>query len=129
MKILNNILKIQGLNYFFKKLIYFDKETLSLKFRYNELSSLNNDEYKLLENIEPNINAEKENLRMKEREKIINFTIIFPTLETILYNNKDYNDCFESDYNNVIYSGISLNILDELCKNNYNEWSNILLKK
>ena len=129
MKILNRILRIQGLNYFFKKLIYIDKETLSLKFRYDELSSLDRGNYKLLENFEPNINGEKSYLRMNERDNIINFTIIFPSLETIKYNNKDFGDCFESDYKDAVYSGISLDLLNELCKNNYSEWSNLLIKK
>jgi hypothetical protein len=129
MKILNRILRIQGLNYFFKKLIYIDKETLSLKFRYDELSSLGRGNYKLLENFEPNINGEKSYLRMNERDNIINFTIIFPSLETIKYNNKDFEDCFESDYNDTVYSGISLDLLNKLCKNNYSEWPNLLIKK
>ena len=129
MKILNRILRIQGLNYFFKKLIYIDKETLSLKFKYDELSSLDRGNYKLLESFEPNINGEKSYLRMNERDNIINFTIIFPSLETIKYNNKVFEDCFESDYSNAVCSGISLDLLNKLCKNNYSEWSNLLIKK
>ena len=128
MRILNRILKIQGLKYFFKKLIYVDKENLCLKLKYEELTSLANGNYKILEKLEPNKNGNKDSIRIKEREDIINLTINFPTLETIKYNNNDYDDCFESDYNNVIYKGISLDILDELCKNNYNEWPHILLK-
>ena len=128
MRILNRILKIQGLKYFFKKLIYVDKENLCLKLKYEELTSLANGNYKILEKLEPNKNGNKDSIRIKEREDIINLTINFPTLETVKYNNNDYGDCFESDYNNVIYKGISLDILDELCKNNYNEWPHILLK-
>ena len=128
MRILNKILRIQGLNHFFKKLICIDRQTLSLKFRYDELSLLVNEEY-ILENHEPNKSCEQICLRMKERNKdIINFTISFPTLETIKYNNQNYENCFESDYDNVIFDGIPLNILDELCKKDFNEWSNVLLK-
>ena len=128
MRILNRILKIQGLQYFFKKLIYVDKENLCLKFKYDELSSLSNGNYKMLEKFEPNKSGSKDSLRIKEREEIINLTINFPTLETIKYNNNDYEECFESDYNNIINNGLSLDILDELCKNKYNEWPNIFLK-
>ena len=40
---------------------------------------------------------------MKEINKyIINFTISFPTLETIKYNNQNYENCFESNYDEVI---------------------------
>ena len=66
---------------------------------------------------------------MKERNKdIINFTISFPVLETVKYNNQNYEDCFESDYSDVIFDGLPLDTLDELCKNDFNEWPNILLK-
>ena len=129
MKILNKILRIQGLNFFLKKLICIDRETLSLKFRYDELTSLANEQYKVLEKHEPNINGSQTCLRMKERNKdVINFTISFPVLETVKYNNQNYEECFESDYNDVIFDGIPLDTLDELCKNDFNEWSNILLK-
>ena len=128
MKILNKILRIQGLEHFFKKLIYIDRQTLSLKIRYDELTSLQNEEY-LLENHDPNKNSGQICIKMNERNKdIINFTIHFPTLETIKYNNKNYENCFESNYNSVIFDGISLDILDELCKKDFNDWSNILMK-
>ena len=54
MKILNNILKIQGLNYFIQKLIYLDKLSANLRFGYEELNSMANGDYKLLENQNPN---------------------------------------------------------------------------
>ena len=129
MRILNNILKIQGLNYFLKKLIYIDKENSTIKFRYDELCSLSNDQYKILEKYEPNISGAQTCLRMKEKNKdIINITLNFPVLETIKYNNKNYDNCFESDYDEVIFEGLPLNILDELCRTDFNEWPNILLK-
>ena len=129
MRILNKVLRIQGLNHFFKKLICIDRQTLSLKFKYDELSSLLNEEY-LLEEHEPNRKGEQICLRMKEINKyVINFTISFPTLETIKYNNHNYENCFESDYNEVIFDGIPLDILDELCKKDFNEWPNILMNK
>ena len=66
---------------------------------------------------------------MKEKNKdIINITLNFPVLETIKYNNKNYDNCFESDYDEVIFEGLPLNILDELCRTDFNEWPNILLK-
>ena len=129
MKILNKVLRIQGLNHFLKKLIIIDKDTLSLHFRYDKLSTLANGEYKVLENYEPNIKGEQTCLRMKERNKdIINFTISFPVLETIKYNNLNYENCFESDYDEIIFDGISLDTLDELCRNDYKEWPCILMK-
>ena len=129
MKILNKILRIQGLNYFLKKLIYIDKDSLSLKFKYDELSSLGNEQYKILEKIKPNVNGAQACIRMKEKNKdIINFTLTFPVLETIKYNNKNYDNCFESDYDDVIFDGIPLNTLNELCRKNYDEWPDILLK-
>ena len=129
MKILNKILRIQGLNYFLKKLIYIDKDTLSLKFKYDELSSLGDEQYKILEKIGPNVNGAQACIRMKEKNKdIINFTLTFPVLETIKYNNKNYDNCFESDYDDVIFDGIPLDTLNELCRKNYDEWPDILLK-
>ena len=130
LRILNKILRIQGLKYFFKKLIYIDRQNLSLKFRYDKLSSLANEDYKILENHKPNKTGEQTKLEIIERDKdIIDIVITFPCLETVKYNNQNYENCFESDYNEVILEGISLDILDELCKNDYNEWPNILLKK
>lgn len=130
MKILNKILRIEGLNYFFKKLIYIDRQTSSLKFRYDELSTLANGKYKIIEKHKPNKTGTQFCLRMKERNTdIINFTISFPTLETIKYNNMNYENCFESDYDNVIFDGIPLKILDELCVKNFEEWPEILMMK
>ena len=129
MKTLNKILRIQGLKYFLKKLIYIDRQTLSLRFKYDELSSLANDQYKILEKYEPNISGTQTSIKMKERNKdIIKIVINFPVLETIKYNNQSHGNCFESDYDRVIFDGISLDTLDELCKNDFNEWPNILLK-
>ena len=130
MRILNKISRIQGLKYFLKKLIFFDRQTLSLKFKYDELSSLAaTEQYKVLEKYEPNINGAQTSLKMKGRNKdIIKITVDFPVLETIKYNNKNKNNCFESDYDNVIFNGISLDKLDELCKTDFHEWPNILLK-
>lgn len=130
MKIINKILRIQGLDYFFKKLIWLDRENSCLKFKYNELSTLANGNYKVLEKHDPNKNGSQSCLRLKERDKdVINVCISFPTLETIKYNNKNYENCFESDYDFVIFDGIPLNTLDEICRNNFNEWANILIKK
>ena len=68
-------------------------------------------------------------IKMKERNKdIIKIVINFPVLETIKYNNQNHENCFESDYDSVVFDGISLDTLDELCKNDFNEWPNILLK-
>ena len=127
MKILNKILRIQGLEYFFKKLIYIDRQTSSLQFRYDELTELANEQYKILEIQGPNKSGSQFCIRMKERNsEIINFTTSFPTLETIKYNNKNYDNCFESDYDNAIFNGISLNILNDLCIKNFEEWPEIL---
>ena len=129
MKILNNIIKIQGLNYFIKKLIYIDKISSNLHFGYDELNSMDTGDYKLLEKQKPNIDASQTCLRMKEIYKdIINITITFPFLETIRYNNQNYNSCFESDYNNVVVNGLPLEIMDELCDKSFNEWPKILMK-
>ena len=130
MKIINKILRIQGLDYFFKKLIWIDRDNSCLKFKYDELSTLSNRNYKVLEKHDPNEKGSKLCLRLKERDKdIINLCISFPTLETIKYNNKNYENCFESDYEFVIFDGIPLDILDEICRNNFNEWANILMRK
>ena len=129
MKILNNIAKIQGLNYFIKKLIIIDKISSNLNFGYDELNTMAKGSYKLLEKQKPNIDASQTCLRMKEIYKdIINITITFPFLETIRYDNQNYNNCFETDYNNVIVNGLPFEILDELCNNNFSEWSKILMK-
>lgn len=129
MKILNNIIKIQGLNYFIKKLIYIDKMSSNLKFGYDELNTLANGDYKLLENQKPNVDASQSCLRMKEIYKdIINITITFPFLETIGYDNQNYNNCIETDYNDVVVNGLPLDILDELCSKSYDKWPKILLK-
>ena len=130
MRILNKILRIQGLNFFLKKLIYMDKQDSVLKFRYDELCSLANEHYKILEKHDPNINGEQTCIRMKERSKdTINMTITFPVLETIKYNNHNYDNCFESDYDEVIFEGMPLEILDELCRNDFSEWPKILLPR
>ena len=129
MKILARISRIQGLNFFLKKLITIDQQTLNLKFGYDELCTLANDQYKVLEKHDPNKNGSTNCIRMKERGKdVINFSINFPCLETVKYYNLNYDNCFESDYDDVIFDGIPLNILDELCANDFNEWPNILMK-
>ena len=128
MKILNNIRRIQGLNHFIKKLIYIDKISSNLRFGYDELNSMANGDYKLLENQNPNKDAYQTCLRMKEiYQDIINITITFPFVETIRYDNQNYQNCFESDYNTVIFNGFSLDILDKLCHSNFNEWPKILI--
>ena len=128
MKILNNILRIQGLNCFIQKLIYIDKLTSNLKFGYEELNSMANGDYKLLENQNPNKDSSQSCIKMKELNKdTINVTITFPFVETIRYDNQNYEDCFETDYNNVILNGFPLDILDRLCHNNYSEWPKILI--
>ena len=128
MKILNQILKIQGLNHFIKKLIYIDKFTSNLRFGYDELNTMATGDYKYLAKYNPNKDASQTCLRMKEiYMDIINITITFPFLETIRYDNQNYEDCFVSDYNNVIFSGIPLNVLDELCQKKFQEWSKILI--
>ena len=129
MKILAKISRIQGLNFFLKKLILIDRQTLNLKFGYDELCTLANDQYKVLEKHDPNKTGATNCIRMKERSKdVINFSISFPALETIKYNNLNYENCFESDYDDVIFDGIPLDILDELCVNDFSEWPNILMK-
>ena len=128
MKILNNILKIQGLNYFIQKLIYLDKLSANLRFGYEELNSMANGDYKLLENQNPNKDSSQTSLKMKEiNEDIINVTITFPCVETIRYDNQNYDNCFETDYNNVIFNGFPLDILDKICHANYSEWPKILI--
>ena len=87
-----------------------------------------NGDYKLLENQNPNKDAYQTCLRMKEiYQDIINITITFPFVETIRYDNQNYQNCFESDYNTVIFNGFSLDILDKLCHSNFNEWPKILI--
>ena len=128
MKILNKILRVQGLNFFIKKLIYVDKMSSNLKFGYEELNSMVNDEFKILEKYNPNKDASQTCLRMKEIYKdIINITITFPFLETIRYDNQNYQSCFESNHSNVILNGIPLDTLDELCQKDYKYWSKILI--
>ena len=130
MRILNKILRIQGLNYFFKKLICLDRQNSCLRFKYDELSTLANGNYRVLEKHDPNTKGSQSCLRLKERDKdVINICISFPTLETIKYNNTNYDNCFESDYDIVIFDGTPLDILDEICRNNFNEWPNILMRK
>ena len=129
MKILNKILRIQGLNFFLKKLIYIDKMSSNLQFGYDELNSMAKGEYNILEKHNPNKDASQTCLRMKEIYKdIINITITFPFLETIRYDNQNYQSCFESNHSTVILNGIPLDILDELCHKNFKEWSKILIK-
>ena len=126
---LNKILRIQGLKSFLRKLIYVDRETLALRFKYELLSSLSNGEYKLLDNHDSDKDSYQICIYLKERDKYrINIYVSFPTLETIKYNNQNYEDCFESDYDTISCEGISLDILDELCKKDFEEWANILLK-
>ena len=93
------------------------------------MSALANGEYKLLEKHDPNLVGAELCLRMKERDKdIINISISFPSLETVKYSNLNYENCFESDYDNVILTGIPLDTLDELCKKDFIEWPEILMK-
>ena len=128
MKILNQVLKIQGLNHFIKKLIYIDKFTSNLRFGYDELNTMATGDYKYLAKFNPNKDASQTCLRMKEFSlDIINITITFPFLETIRYDNQNYEDCFISDYNNVVFAGIPLEVLDKLCQKNFQEWSKILI--
>lgn len=128
MKILNKVSRIQGLNFFIKKLIYIDKFTSHLKFGYEELNSMANGEYKILEKHNPNQDSSQTCLRMKEIYKdIINITITFPFLETIRYNNQNFESCFESNHGTVILNGIPLDILDELCQKKFKDWSKILI--
>ena len=128
MRILNKIARIQGLKFFLKKLIYIDRQTSCLKFKYDELVSLANEYYNVLEKYEPNLNGEETTIKMKERNKdAIKITIDFPVLETIKYNNKNMNNCFESDYDKVTFNGISLDKLNQLCKTDFREWPDILL--
>ena len=130
MRILNKILRMQGLRYFIKKLIYIDRPNLSLKFRYDKLFSLGKEYNKILEYYEPNEDPETICLKIKENNKdIINICIYFPTLETIKYNNLNNENCFESDFENVTLKGIPLDMLDKLCKSHFNEWPTILLNK
>jgi len=133
MKTLNKILRIQGLNYFLSKLVYIDREDLSIKFRYDELSSFSNEKYSILEKQNPNLNSNQISLKINERNKdIINIIINFPIIETIKYlnlNDNLYSDnCFESNYNDSSNKGISLKLLNELCHKNIKEWPDLLLK-
>ena len=128
MNILNQISKIQGLDHFIKKLIYIDKFTSFLKFGYEELNTMAYGAYKYLAKHDPNKNASQTCLRMKEIYKdIINITITFPFLETVRFDDQNYQNCFESDYNNVVVNGIPLNVLDELNQKDFKEWPNILI--
>ena len=128
MKILNKVLRIQGLNFFIKKLIYIDTFTSNLRFGYEELDSMANGDYNLLEKQNPNKDAYQTCMRMKEIYKDnINITVTFPFVETVRYNNQNYQNCFESDYNNVVFNGFPLDVLDELCNKNFNEWAEILI--
>ena len=103
MRILNKILRIQGLTFFLKKLIWVDRHSLRLKFKYDELLTLANGQYKLLEKHDPNLTPAQECIRMKERDKdIINICISFPSLETIKYNNQNFENCFETDNDDII---------------------------
>ena len=130
MKILNKVLRIQGLNFFIKKLIYIDIFTSNLRFGYDELDSMANGIYNLLEKQNPNTDSSQTCMRMKEKCKdIINITVTFPFVETIRFNNQNYQNCFESDYNNVVFNGLPLDVLDELCHKHYNEWAKILINK
>ena len=133
MRKLNKILRIQGLNYFLNKLVYIDREDLSIKFRYDELSSFSNEKYSILEKQNPNLNSNQISLKINERNKdIINIIINFPILETIKYQNLNDNlysdNCFESNYDDSSNKGISLNLLNELCHKNINKWPDLLLK-
>ena len=109
-------------------MIYIDKLTSNIKFGYAELNSMANGDYKILENHNPNKDASQTFLKMIDiNEDIINITVTFPFVETIRYDNQNYENCFESDYNNVIFNGLSLDILDKLCHTNYNEWPKLLI--
>ena len=130
MKILNQISKIQGLDHFIKKLIYIDKFTSLLKFGYDELNTMAYGDYKYLAKHDPNKDATQTCVRMKEIYKdIINITITFPFLETIRFDSNNYQNCFESDINNVIVNGIPLDVLDELNQKDFKEWPKILINK
>ena len=133
MRTLNKILRIQGLNYFLSKLVYIDREDLSIKFRYDELSSFSNEKYLILEKQNPNLASNQISLKINERNKdIINITINFPVIETIKYQNLDDNlysdNCFESNYDDSLNKGIPLKLLNELCYKNIKEWPDLLLK-
>ena len=128
MTILNQILRIQGLNHFLKKLIYIDKISSNLKFGYDKLNNMANGEYKFLSKLYPNQDSSQTCLRMKDVYKdFINITITFPFLETIRYDNQNYENCFESDYNTVIFNGIPLDVLDKICQKDFSEWSKLLI--
>ena len=133
MRKLNKILRIQGLDYFLSKLIYIDREDLSIKFKYDELSSFSNEKYSILENQNPNLTSNQISLKIYERnEDIINIVINFPILETVQYKNLNDNlnsdNCFESNYADSLNKGISLKLLDELCHKNIKDWPDLLLK-
>ena len=133
MRILNKILRIQGLNYFLSKLIYIDREDLSIKFKYDELSSFTKEKYSILEKQNPNLNSNQISLKINERNKdIINIIINFPIIETIKYQNLNDNlysdNCFESNYDDSSNKGIPLKLLNELCYKNIKEWPDLLLK-
>lgn len=128
MRLLNKISRIQGLNHFIKKLIYIDKFSSDLKFGYDELNTMFHGEYKILEKHNPNQDSFQTCLRMKEIYKdIINITITFPFVETIRYNDQNNQDCFESDYNNVVSNGIPLDVLEVICNKGFSEWPKILI--
>ena len=100
----------------------------NLQFGYDELNTMFHGEYKILEKHNPNQDSFQTCLRMKEIYKdIINITITFPFVETIRYNDQNNQDCFESDYNNVVSNGIPLDVLEVICNKGFSEWPKILI--
>ena len=131
MRILNNILKIQNLTCFLRKLLYFDKINKKIIFKYEDLNSFSKGQYKNLETCEPNKTTTQICFFGKENtNEDLNIKINFPTLETIHYfKNSDTSEenCYISDYASVKNEGILLSVLDELCKAKFEKWPIILL--
>ena len=52
-------------------ILYLDKLSANLRFGYEELNSMANGDYKLLENQNPNKDSSQTSLKMKEKMKIL----------------------------------------------------------
>ena len=121
--------KKQGIKYLLEKIIILDKENMKIKLRYEYLDNFCKNNLNNLELFLPNSISKKGNTyNFTNNEN--NYTLLYPILETIKFNNNNFiihNNCFESNLESEIKNGMNINILDSLLNSNdiYN-WPSIL---
>ena len=132
MKKINHISKKQGLCQFFAKILENDAKNMKIKLNYDFLNRYKYSDNKNLAEHEPNLSPEHLCSVQGKKKGGNKISVKRPILETIEYipeNSEEFKgECFTSNINDFASHGMSLKMLDELCKeDNIENWPQILI--